>query len=94
MCSYTSINGTPSCSNDYILNEMMRKRWGAEHAFVSTDCGAVLNMMVSRNDFEDFNSLNINSAKTTSRLQRSKLFCAGTGVARATPWRFQACSDI
>ena len=55
MCSYTSINGTPSCSNDYILNQMMRKRWGAEHAFVSTDCGAVLNMMVCGSQVEDCN---------------------------------------
>ena len=42
---YDSINGRPACANDYILNQMMRQEWGAEHAFVSTDCGAVLNMM-------------------------------------------------
>ena len=50
MCSYASINGTPSCSNDYILNQIMRRQWGAENAFVSTDCGAVLNMMVTETD--------------------------------------------
>ena len=45
MTGYDSINGRPACANDYILNQMMRQEWGAEHAFVSTDCGAVLNMM-------------------------------------------------
>ena len=45
MCSYDSINGVPACANDYTLNQMIRQKWGASNAFVSTDCGAVLNMM-------------------------------------------------
>jgi beta-glucosidase len=44
MCSYDAINGAPSCANDFILNEVMRKRWNQPDAFISTDCGAVNNM--------------------------------------------------
>ena len=40
-----SINGVPACANDYILNKMMREEWQQPHAFVSTDCGAVSNML-------------------------------------------------
>ena len=45
MCSYDAENGTPSCANSYILNDVIRGKWKQEHAFVSTDCGAVSNMM-------------------------------------------------
>lgn len=44
MCSYDSINGIPSCANDFTLNEVLRKRWNQTNAFVTTDCGAVSNM--------------------------------------------------
>ena len=44
MCSYDAINGRPSCANDYILNDQLRKAWNSPDAFISTDCGAVSNM--------------------------------------------------
>ena len=28
MCSYNSINGVPACANKYLLDEVLRKRWG------------------------------------------------------------------
>ena len=28
MCSYMSMNGVPSCANDFILNHMIREVWG------------------------------------------------------------------
>ena len=40
-----AINGTPACANDLILNKMIRQEWGQTHAFVSTDCGAVSNLL-------------------------------------------------
>ena len=45
MCSYDAENGTPSCANSYILNDVLRGKWKQEHAFVTTDCGAVSNML-------------------------------------------------
>ena len=44
MCSYDAENGHPSCANGFILNEVIRKKWGQTHAYVTTDCGAVSNM--------------------------------------------------
>lgn len=44
MCSYAAINGVPSCANDWLLNELMRERWGAQDAVITTDCGAVYNI--------------------------------------------------
>ena len=45
MCSYDAINGRPSCANGALLNDVIRGEWGQEHAFVTTDCGAVSNML-------------------------------------------------
>eukprot|EP00051_Salpingoeca_urceolata_P002175 m.47862 g.47862 ORF g.47862 m.47862 type:complete len:851 (-) comp11951_c0_seq1:94-2646(-) len=44
MCSYNAINGFPSCANDFILNQVVRKMWGRPDAHVTTDCGAVSNL--------------------------------------------------
>lgn len=41
MCSYNGINGRPACTNDYILNEVMRQKWNLPNAIVMTDCGVV-----------------------------------------------------
>lgn len=45
MCSYNAENGHPSCANGYLLNEVIRKKWGQTHAHVTTDCGAVANLL-------------------------------------------------
>jgi beta-glucosidase-like glycosyl hydrolase len=43
MCSYTAENGHPSCANGYILNDVLREKWGQTNAVVTTDCTAVKN---------------------------------------------------
>jgi len=45
MCSYASINGVPSCANNYLLNEVVRGIWNRPDVVVGTDCGAVSNMI-------------------------------------------------
>ena len=35
----------PSCANSWLLNEVLRKRWHREDAYITTDCGAVRNTM-------------------------------------------------
>lgn len=40
MCSYNRINGTYSCENDWLLNQVLRKEWGFE-GIVMTDWGAM-----------------------------------------------------
>jgi beta-glucosidase len=40
MCSYNCINGTYSCENDWLLNQVLRKEWGF-HGLVVTDWGAM-----------------------------------------------------
>lgn len=44
MASYNAVNGTPSCANGAILNELLRGEWGWR-GFVVSDCGAVANVM-------------------------------------------------
>ena len=44
MCSYNAINGHPSCANNYILNDIVRNKWGQINSHISTDCGAVPNL--------------------------------------------------
>ena len=38
MCSYNSVNGVASCSNDFFNNQLLRKEWGMD-GFVISDCG-------------------------------------------------------
>ncbi len=40
MCAYNRTNGEPCCSNNYLLNEILRKEWGFKGHIV-TDCWAV-----------------------------------------------------
>jgi len=40
MCSYTAINGTPSCANRALLNDTAREAWGFS-GYVVADCKAV-----------------------------------------------------
>jgi beta-glucosidase len=40
MCSYNRINGTYSCENQWLLDEVLRKEWGFE-GLVMTDWGAM-----------------------------------------------------
>ena len=44
MCSYNGENGAPSCSNGWLLNDVLRQRWQRPDAVVVTDSGAVLNL--------------------------------------------------
>jgi len=45
MCSYNAVNGLPSCANGHLLQMMLRGDWKQEHALVTSDCGAVNNLM-------------------------------------------------
>eukprot|EP00929_Paragymnodinium_shiwhaense_P013178 TRINITY_DN121033_c0_g1_i1.p1 TRINITY_DN121033_c0_g1~~TRINITY_DN121033_c0_g1_i1.p1 ORF type:complete len:760 (-),score=89.65 TRINITY_DN121033_c0_g1_i1:106-2385(-) len=43
MCSYNAVNGTPSCANEKLLTEVLRKKWGFDGVVV-TDCDAVADL--------------------------------------------------
>ena len=43
MCACNAFRGEPCCSNDYLMNDLLRKRWGFK-GFIVTDCGAVSNI--------------------------------------------------
>ena len=45
MCSYQAANGVPSCANSWLLNEVLRGEWNRPDAYITTDCGAVRNVM-------------------------------------------------
>lgn len=39
MCSYNSINGTPSCANTWLIGDLARRQWGFD-GYVISDAGA------------------------------------------------------
>ena len=45
MCSYAGVNGVPSCANNFLLNELVRKKWGRDDVMIVSDCGAINNML-------------------------------------------------
>ncbi len=48
MCSYSGVNGVPSCANNYLLNTVVRQHWERPDAVISTDCGAISDMIDSQ----------------------------------------------
>jgi len=40
MCSYNSVNGVPSCANDFLLKEVLRGEFGFD-GYVVSDCDAI-----------------------------------------------------
>lgn len=46
MCAYPQINGTYSCENDLLLNQILKKEWGFD-GFVTSDFGAVHSTVAS-----------------------------------------------
>eukprot|EP01063_Lacrimia_lanifica_P022451 TRINITY_DN30039_c0_g1_i1.p2 TRINITY_DN30039_c0_g1~~TRINITY_DN30039_c0_g1_i1.p2 ORF type:complete len:774 (+),score=280.51 TRINITY_DN30039_c0_g1_i1:46-2367(+) len=47
MCSYNSVNGTPSCMNGGAMNDLARGAWGFD-GYITSDCGAVEFITVPR----------------------------------------------
>lgn len=45
MCSYSSVNGTPSCANPYFMQTLMRETWGCKDCYVESDCTAVAKLV-------------------------------------------------
>eukprot|EP00026_Physarum_polycephalum_P002953 Phypoly_transcript_02962.p1 GENE.Phypoly_transcript_02962~~Phypoly_transcript_02962.p1 ORF type:complete len:862 (+),score=98.40 Phypoly_transcript_02962:97-2586(+) len=46
MCSYAGVNGVPSCANDYLLNQVLREKWGRPDVLIATDYEAIYNMVM------------------------------------------------
>jgi beta-glucosidase len=40
MCAYNRLENQPCCANDFLLDEILRKKWGFE-GYVTSDCGAI-----------------------------------------------------
>jgi len=40
MCAYNAINGQPACANQYLLQDLLRGKWGFQ-GYVVSDCDAV-----------------------------------------------------
>ena len=74
MCSYMSINGIPSCANEFILNHMVREVWGMPDTLIVTDCEAVSSMY-------EHNHYAKNDADATA-----KSINAGVDLNTGYPW--------
>ena len=40
MCAYNAVNGEPCCANTYLLDNVLRKKWGF-HGYIVSDCDAI-----------------------------------------------------
>ncbi|KAI1635404.1 beta-glucosidase [Biscogniauxia mediterranea] len=51
MCSYNALNGVPTCSSSYILQDLLRDHWNwtREYQYVVSDCDALQNVFMPHN---------------------------------------------
>lgn len=40
MCAYNAVNGEPCCANTFLLDDILRKKWGFQ-GYITSDCGAI-----------------------------------------------------
>ncbi|KAI1107968.1 glycoside hydrolase family 3 protein [Jackrogersella minutella] len=54
MCSYNALNGVPTCSNSYILQDILRDHWNwtRDYQYVVSDCDALQNVFMPH-DYTD-----------------------------------------
>lgn len=52
MCAYNRLYGKPCCSDTYLLNEVLRKKWNFK-GFVATDCGALYDFFMFHKTAKD-----------------------------------------
>lgn len=48
MCAYNAVNGVPACASKFLMQDILRDKWGFKGAVVS-DCGAVYDIYHSEN---------------------------------------------
>ncbi|HEX5169842.1 MAG TPA: glycoside hydrolase family 3 N-terminal domain-containing protein, partial [Cyclobacteriaceae bacterium] len=58
MCAYNRTNGEPCCGNEYLLNTMLRQKWGFKGHIVS-DCWALV-------DFHEGHKVTANAVETAA----------------------------
>lgn len=52
MCSYNSINGVPSCANDWLLDTVARQEWEFD-GYITSDCDADADVVYSHHYHND-----------------------------------------
>lgn len=52
MCAYNRLYGQPCCSDAFLLNDILRNKWGFK-GFVATDCGAVYDFFMFHKTAKD-----------------------------------------
>ena len=87
MCSYNSVNGVPSCANDYLLNTILREHWGwtKEQQWITSDCDAIQDI------FMPHNYAKTREETVAMALKAGVDVNCGTFVKRANIW---ACTEI
>jgi beta-D-xylosidase 4 len=78
MCSYSSINGVPSCASDF-LNDMARNEWQNPNFLISTDCGAIKNMVEASKYASDIPDAITKTIKAGTDFEMGDLFYNNRG---------------
>jgi beta-D-xylosidase 4 len=52
MCSYNALNGKPTCTNQWLLQDILRNEWGFQ-GYVVSDCGALEDIVTGHHSAVD-----------------------------------------
>lgn len=84
MCSYSSVNGVPSCANSLLLTDLVRNRWNRPSSLITSDCGAVSNQFGAPMNSPGPNEITARSLNSGLDLEAgSALFAYESGIVGA-----------
>jgi len=89
MCSYSAINGVPSCANEWLLTEVLQNSWAFD-GYTTGDCGAVEGIGEGSNSSRCHKYTHSNSSTCAAALSSGISMDCGSGF---TKWLPNAVND-
>ncbi|MGA9670881.1 MAG: glycoside hydrolase family 3 C-terminal domain-containing protein [Terracidiphilus sp.] len=77
MCAYNSVDGSPACANETLLQQTLKTHWGFS-GFIVSDCGAITDIFAGHHFAADMQHAAALSVKAGTDLSCGKEFAALT----------------
>ncbi len=93
MCAYNLVNGHPACSNDYLLNQVLKRDWKYK-GFVMSDWGAVPSLDAAINGLDQQSGSQLDAAVFFGDLLKAKAASNPAWAARVNDMNLRVLRQI